>query len=405
MRASSTIAGAIQEPVDKSNHRNAVAAPGSRITRAMAAICATGLVIASGGFGAVFAWHSGMQHGIELACLSVLMALALEGCKPLAVAAAFSAFGSWRIFTGLALSMLAAVAVAYSLTAELSLIATVRHDLQAKRAAAPTAVQRERIEAELKALGVVRPAAQINADLAGLLAAHRIDACEPWLPVKQRTVCAEQVQPLRAELARAQRREALERDLAGLSSASSPATVTADPGAAALAMYLSTLGLTVPVQALSQWMTLVAVLALEIGSALAVLLVKSVQPATVHKPVSYAAPVDSQKPTTTGFQLSTDTGAVDTPVQPAALPAPDCPPPAEQPRRRRLGPMAKRGKDEVADQLVDTIKAAGGKLPEASVRGLAGRIGASKSTVHNAVVALIAAGVVTRIGEELVLRS
>jgi DNA-binding IclR family transcriptional regulator len=44
-----------------------------------------------------------------------------------------------------------------------------------------------------------------------------------------------------------------------------------------------------------------------------------------------------------------------------------------------------------------------GALDDASVRGVAKLIGARKSTAHNAIAALIAAGVVARVGGELVL--
>jgi len=53
--------------------------------------------------------------------------------------------------------------------------------------------------------------------------------------------------------------------------------------------------------------------------------------------------------------------------------------------------------------FVDVLKAKGGKLDRASVRGVARLIGAKKSTLHGAVAALIAGGVVTKIGGALVL--
>jgi DNA-binding IclR family transcriptional regulator len=54
---------------------------------------------------------------------------------------------------------------------------------------------------------------------------------------------------------------------------------------------------------------------------------------------------------------------------------------------------------------VDTLKRKGGKLEDASVRGIARLIGARKSTVHNAIAALISAGVVAKLGGQLVLRA
>jgi len=47
------------------------------VVRLVASACAFGLVLASVGFGAVFAWQIGIQHGIILAGLTVLFAVAL----------------------------------------------------------------------------------------------------------------------------------------------------------------------------------------------------------------------------------------------------------------------------------------------------------------------------------------
>ena len=52
-----------------------------------------------------------------------------------AVAAAFAAFRSWAVMRGLALALLALVAIVYSLSAELSLMAGARGDVVAQRAA------------------------------------------------------------------------------------------------------------------------------------------------------------------------------------------------------------------------------------------------------------------------------
>ena len=56
-------------------------------------------------------------------------------------------------------------------------------------------------------------------------------------------------------------------------------------------------------------------------------------------------------------------------------------------------------------RIVDTLRAQGGKIEDASVRGLATLIGARKSNVHNALSALIAAGTVARLGDGLVLQA
>src|SRR5262245_52958478 len=130
--------------------------------RVVASACACGLVIASAGFGAVFAWQIGIQHGIVLAPLTVLFGVALEGIKPLAISAALQAFGSWSLVCGLALLALGTIAIAYSLTSELSLMAGSRGDVTAKREQASDASQRareshQRAKTELSTLKASRP--------------------------------------------------------------------------------------------------------------------------------------------------------------------------------------------------------------------------------------------------------
>src|SRR5262245_24372353 len=85
------------------------------------------------GMGGLFAYTIGIQHGPLLAGLTVLMAAALEGIKPLAVSSALASFRGFAIVRGLLLTLLACVAIAYSLTAELSLVAGSRGDLAARR--------------------------------------------------------------------------------------------------------------------------------------------------------------------------------------------------------------------------------------------------------------------------------
>jgi hypothetical protein len=61
---------------------------GAQITRTVAAISAAGLIIASAGLGALYAWSVGAQHGTMMATLLVIMAACLELAKPLSVSAA-----------------------------------------------------------------------------------------------------------------------------------------------------------------------------------------------------------------------------------------------------------------------------------------------------------------------------
>ena len=394
MAVSTASVGLCKALVKKFNPHNRIREPGSRITFAISVICATALVLSSMGFGAVFAYSSGLQHGLELAVLSVVFAVALEGIKPLAVAAAFQAVASFALIRGLAMTLLGVVAVAYSLTAELSLLAQTRGDATAKREAAVKAStsadqQRQRVEAELSSLGITRPAGEIEAEISRVFTANRIEACEPWLQVKQRTICAEQIAPLKAELARAQRTEVLERELSSLGKGITQTAGAADAGAAALSTYLAAVGVLVPVHALSQWLVLVSVFALELGSALSVVLVRPVS-VSVRTTVSYSTE-------TPVFPLSGPSGQTQ-----SALPSTDADKPAKHARRTVV---ARADRTAAQDAILSVIKQDGGRLDDGRVRTLAKRIGASRSTAHVALLGLISAGTVVRVGGELVLRS
>src|SRR5262245_14091140 len=106
-----TFAASCKGRLKKQRQRKHLPNAGSQITSTIAAISASALVIASAGFGAMYAWAAGLPYGPALASLSVLMAVALEVAKPLSVAGVFAAFRSWAVVRGLALSLLATVAV------------------------------------------------------------------------------------------------------------------------------------------------------------------------------------------------------------------------------------------------------------------------------------------------------
>jgi hypothetical protein len=135
----------------------------------------------------------------------VLMAAGLEGCKPRAVATAFTAFRDFAVIRGAALSLLAAVAVAYSLTAELTLMATARGDFVAQRtanakAASSAESERARIDAELARLAGARPVATVRAEIAGVLADPLVGDCCTMDGPRSRAACP-RVATLRASLA------------------------------------------------------------------------------------------------------------------------------------------------------------------------------------------------------------
>ena len=360
----------------------------SPTARAIAQISAVGLVVASAGFGAVYAWTTGSQHGLALACLMVVMAVALELAKPLSVAATFSAFHSWAIFRGVALAILAVVAIGYSLTAELSLMATSRGDVIASRDASIKAaasveieLQRardryDRAKAELDRLSTTRPASQLQAEIDGLLLTPGADGCSVIDGRVTREVCPK-VSELRAEKARAERRAELETVLAtplpSLPTSKQIAVSKPDPAASALSAYLAALGVAVAPAVLSEWLVLVPVLALEIGSAFAVLLVQAVSTTRAAEnrkreiePAAVQAPMPKLVHRAVQPENTGETEKVDHTVQ---------------------------GREKVKSAIVNQLKAHGGSLSSGE-RGLARKLGANRSTMRRAINGLVMAGVV-----------
>src|SRR6476646_10063401 len=99
-----------------------------------AKVAATSIVIASAGFGAVYAARVGAYGGTTLAGLTILFAILLELSKPLAIQQALRCLGNWQPVRALLLSLLGTLAIAYSLTAELALMSATKGDLTAGRA-------------------------------------------------------------------------------------------------------------------------------------------------------------------------------------------------------------------------------------------------------------------------------
>jgi hypothetical protein len=226
------------------------------------------------------------------------------------------------------------------------------------------------------------------------------------------------VNALRAELGNAERREKLEGDLAALQSTGpvTPAVREADPGSAALATYLASLGFDVPANGLTDWLVLIPVLALEVGAALSGVLVQSAcgrrnLPLSKDAPLTQAAvpagkPVDGHAPTLAQEAKQPRTQTVDA-NSPAAAPRRKRARTATErlSMRRRPGLVTTLTKVDAQVQLLDMLRRRGGRIEDASVRGLARLIGAKKSTAHNAIATLIGAGIVARLGSGLVLQS
>jgi hypothetical protein len=154
-------------------------------------------------------------------------------------------------------------------------------------------------------------------------------------------------------------------------------------------------------------LTLVPVLALEVGAALSALLMQTVS--TSAKPALE---------TTSAVEQKVDTPNRGAPARPerAAL---DSKNPVTKPRtvskraaakrvsKRRLGQQRRQhagvSKIEAESKVVSLIKDSGGTLESGSARTVAKLIGGKKSTVHSALTGLIAAGVVAKVGTALVL--
>ena len=104
---------------------------------------------------------------MQLAVLSAALAVGLELAKPFSIAAAFDAFRAARFGQGFAVALPGLVAITYSLSAELSLWASMRSDRIAARAAESNVAnsardQYQRANLELDGLPSARPAAELQ---------------------------------------------------------------------------------------------------------------------------------------------------------------------------------------------------------------------------------------------------
>jgi hypothetical protein len=160
MSHSDTINKASQHLSSRPNNPNSLAQPTShsaRTTAMLVTLASVLLVVASAGFGMLFAWQVGSRHDLTLGILSVAMAAGLELSKPFAISSAFAALRSWRVITATSLLLVGLLAIGYSLQAELTFMSMTRGDLVAERASVRDAAQRaasryQKAEADLAAL-------------------------------------------------------------------------------------------------------------------------------------------------------------------------------------------------------------------------------------------------------------
>ena len=187
---------------------------------------------------------------------------------------------------------------------------------------------------------------------------------------------------LQSELGRAQRRQSLQDTIAGAVGEPDRATVrSADPAAAAISTYLAAAGIQLPADTLTAWLSLVPVLALEIGSALAGLLV-----------ASYAPAARTHRRTNTDNRRAPAIGAT-----PAIWVASETPMPIRQGADAADHAPITLDQPICADQreILDRLKhvATAGTI-KASQRGLARLIGLPQSSLNEKLHALAAIGVI-----------
>jgi hypothetical protein len=338
---------------------------------ALAKLAASALIIASAGFGAYYAGSLGAEQGTLLAILSIAMAIGLELAKPFSIAAAFEAFRSSRYGEGFAVALLGLVAVAYSLSAELSLWASMHSDRIAVRAAESNVAisardQHQRAKLELDGLPSARPAAELQSLIDSVLIDPRAGACAAIDGKFTRENCPKVVE-WKAEQARSQRRVQLEQTIheADAAMASGPVAKTADPGAAALATYLAIFGVKVEPGLVTELLILVGVLALELGSALSLVLVQAVS----------GSATEAQIPAS----------------QQTLNSAPEPEPVVQVVQTQTTDDAATR--ERVKAAILNQLEQRGGSLGK-SERGIAALIGASRPTVRRAINGLVIAGLI-----------
>jgi len=224
-----------------------------------------------------------------------------------------------------------------------------------------------------------RSVAEIRAEITKLLAENpRAGDCTALDGPVSRSVCPG-VATLNAEIGRTERRAALQATIAELIDAQPIITVkAADPASSALATYLAAIGIAVPVGLLSEWLVLVPVLALEVGAALAIVLVQAVSGV---RGVQEAKHVAEQMQSAQQGEVRPDTKK-------------------RTPANARKRTRRKGGKDGGGGQpgkrlgnVVDLLKARGGQI-KGGQRGIAKTLGLSKSRMNEMLHELAAAGTV-----------
>jgi hypothetical protein len=176
------------------------------------------------------------------------------------------------------------------------------------------------------------------------------------------------------------RRAALQPELhqAELDRRQAPAVAAPDPGAVASSAYAASLGAKIDPATLGLWLPLVGVLALEIGAAFSVVLVRSVNVGQV----AHVAQAHS-------------TGDAVAHIEAPAVSTDERAPPKRAVAEKRATPAKRRAKRRDDDDhqaprkrglsgLLDAVQGSGGKVVALSQRKLARKIGVSRRTLERA---------------------
>jgi hypothetical protein len=402
-----------KEPIASADSRQ-----GPQLAQAASIAAHTGaalMIATSAALGSYFAFNVGASQHVALGIILAAGALGGELLKPFAFVAALQALASWQPLRAATCLILGAVCVVYSLSSELALSASSRGDLAAQRGrnveAAANAKQRhDDAKRELDRLLATKPRGQLEAEIAALLLDPMTNGCTTIDGPVSKRVCPA-VANLRAELARATERERLQAVMIETEGKREgvEAVASADPLADAVVLYSAAAGLNLQADAVATWLHLIVVLFLEVGSAFGLIVALAVsatgstvdangggrtearpngpQAVSVQAEPVVESTVDTAEPMNARVDTAADT--LDNTTDKAA---------------QRKPSVSKRS--DAQARLLDALHDNGGKLMNEGVRGLAKLIGGRKSTVHNALVGLLAAGVVSRMADgALVLRS
>ncbi|MEZ5842784.1 MAG: helix-turn-helix domain-containing protein [Hyphomicrobiaceae bacterium] len=321
--------------------------------------------------GAFYGYRLGSESHAVLGALFAAAALGGALLTPLATDEAIRAAQRGAVLTTMACAAFAAVSVTYSTAAALSLSAGIRGDHTASRSIAGERATLARAvvaraSAELDTLAPSRPSGELQAIIGRLMQTSGANGCERTTGAAPRKVCTE-VATLKAELARSDRRAELEARIADATRRLGvvPPVGAADPLASAVAVYANSLGMRWEPAHVAPWLLLVPVLFLELGAALSLFVARAA--CALPDPGDAAQRLPEARQTPSGGE---DAGA----------------PPADTPSSGIQTGATVR--------MLNRIRREGGAI-EGSTRELARALEIGKSTVHRAIGALAAQGLVT----------